>query len=127
MGRQNRREPILIENIEIIDTANKGKSVAKHEGRAIFVQGGVPGDICDITVFKRRKKFWEARIEKIHTYSDRRTEPKCEHFGTCGGCKWQNMKYASQLDFKQNEVLNNLKRIGGIELPPHSEKLVSEN
>ena len=126
MGRQNRREPILIENIEIIDTANKGKSVAKHEGRAIFVQGGVPGDICDITVFKRRKKFWEARIEKIHTYSDRRTEPKCEHFGTCGGCKWQNMKYESQLDFKQNEVLNNLKRIGGIELPRHSEILGSD-
>jgi len=126
MGRQNRREPILIENIEIIDTANKGRSVAKHEGRAIFVQGGVPGDICNITVFKRRKKFWEARIEKIHTFSDRRTEPKCEHFGTCGGCKWQNMKYKSQLDFKQNEVLNNLKRIGGIELPPHSEILGSD-
>ncbi len=127
MGRQKRREPILIENIEIIDTANKGKSVAKHEGRAIFVQGGVPGDICDITVFKRRKKFWEARIDKIHYYSKRRTEPKCEHFGTCGGCKWQNMKYASQLEFKQNEVLNNLQRIGGIELLPHSEILRSEN
>ena len=126
MGRQKRREPILIENIEIIDTANKGKSVAKHDGRAIFVQGGVPGDICDITVFKRRKKFWEARIEKIHTYSNRRTNPKCEHFGTCGGCKWQNMKYESQLEFKQNEVLNNLKRIGGIELPIHSEILGSE-
>ena len=56
MGRQKRREPILIENIEIIDTASKGKSVAKHDGRAIFVQGGVPGDICDIVVFKRRKK-----------------------------------------------------------------------
>ena len=126
MGRQNRREPILIENIEIIDTANKGKSVAKHEGRAIFVQGGVPGDICDIMVFKRRKKFWEARIEKIHSYSDRRTNPKCEHFGTCGGCKWQNMKYESQLEFKQNEVLNNLKRIGGIELPLHSEILESD-
>ena len=126
MGRQKRREPILIENIEIIDTANKGKSVAKHDGRAIFVQGGVPGDICDITVFKRRKKFWEARIEKIHTYSNRRTNPKCEHFGTCGGCKWQNMKYESQLEFKQNEVLNNLKRIGGIELPILSEILGSE-
>jgi len=126
MGRQNRRQPILIENIEIIDTANKGKSVAKHEGRTIFVQGGVPGDICDITVFKRRKKFWEARIEKIHTYSERRTKPKCEHFGTCGGCRWQNMKYESQLDFKQNEVLNNLKRIGGIELPQHAEILGSE-
>ena len=120
MGRQRRREPVLIENIEIIDTANKGKSVAKHEGRAIFVQGGVPGDICDIIVFKKQKKFWEAKIEKIHTYSERRTEPKCEHFGTCGGCKWQNMKYKSQLAFKQNQVLNNLKRIGGIELPKNS-------
>jgi 23S rRNA (uracil1939-C5)-methyltransferase len=126
MGK-NRRQPILIENIKIIDTASKGKSVAKHDGRAIFVQGGVPGDVCDITVFKRRKKYWEARIEKIHTYSEKRTEPKCEHFGTCGGCKWQNMKYESQLSFKQNEVLNNLKRIGGIELPPHSEILASEN
>jgi len=126
MGK-NRRQPILIENIEIIDTASKGKSVAKHDGRAIFVQGGVPGDVCDITVFKRRKKYWEARIEKVHTYSEKRTEPKCEHFGTCGGCKWQNMKYESQLSFKQNEVLNNLKRIGGIDLPPHQEILVSKD
>ena len=127
MGKQNRRKPIFLENVEIIDTASKGKSVAKHDGRAIFVQGGVPGDVCDITVFKRRKKYWEARIKKIHAYSEKRTEPKCEHFGTCGGCKWQNMKYESQLSFKQNEVLNNLKRIGGIELPPHSEILASEN
>lgn len=126
MGK-NRRQPILIENIEIIDTASKGKSVAKHDGRAIFVQGGVPGDICDITVLKRRKKYWEARIEKIHTYSEKRTEPKCEHFGTCGGCKWQNMKYESQLSFKQNEVLNNLKRIGGIDLPLHQEIIGSKN
>jgi len=126
MGK-NRRQPILIENIEIIDTASKGKSVAKHDGRAIFVQGGVPGDICDITVLKRRKKYWEARIEKIHTYSKKRTEPKCEHFGTCGGCKWQNMKYESQLSFKQNEVLNNLKRIGGIDLPRHQEIIGSKN
>jgi len=126
MGK-NRRKPILIENIEIIDTASKGKSVAKYDGRAIFVQGGVPGDICDITVFKRRKKYWEARIEKIHSYSEKRTEPKCEHFGTCGGCKWQNMKYESQLSFKQNEVLNNLKRIGGIDLPNHQEIIGSKN
>ena len=126
MGK-NRRQQILIENIEIIDTASKGKSVARHNGRAIFVKGGVPGDICDITVFKRRKKYWEARIKKIHTYSEKRTEPKCEHFGTCGGCKWQNMKYESQLSFKQNEVLNNLKRIGGIDLPLHQEIIGSEN
>ena len=127
MGKRNRKEPLLIKNIEIIDTASKGKSIAKHEGRAIFVEAGVPGDICDITVFKRRRKFWQARIEKIHTYSNKRTEPKCEHFGVCGGCKWQNMKYESQLDFKQKEVLNNLKRIGGIELPKHSEIIGSEH
>ena len=127
MRKQNRRKPLFLENIEIIDTANKGKSVAKHDDRVIFVQGGVPGDICDITVFKRKKKFWEARIEKIHTLSVRRSEPKCEHFGTCGGCKWQNMNYTSQLEFKQNEVLNNLKRIGGIELPKHEEIIGSEN
>ena len=127
MGKQNRRKPIFLENIEIIDTANKGKSVAKHEGRAIFVHGGVPGDVCDIKVFKRRKKFWEARIEKIHKYSNRRTKPKCEHFGTCGGCKWQNMQYSSQLEFKQNEVINNLKRIGGIELPINEKILASKN
>ena len=127
MRKQNRRKPLFLENIEIIDTANKGKSVAKYDSRVIFVQGGVPGDICDITVFKRRKKFWEARIEKIHTLSVRRAEPKCEHFGTCGGCKWQNMNYTSQLEFKQNEVLNNLKRIGGIELPKHEEIIGSEN
>ena len=127
MEKQKRRNSILLKNIKIIDTASKGKSVAKHDGRAIFVQQGVPGDICDITVFKKRKKFWEARIDKVHTYSDRRTEPRCEHFGVCGGCKWQNMKYESQLEFKQNEVLNNLKRIGGIEIPKHSAIIASEN
>ena len=126
MEKQNKSKQVLIENIEIIDTATKGKSVAKQDGRAIFVQGGVPGDICDIRVFKKQKKFWEARLEKIHTYSDKRTAPKCEHFGVCGGCKWQNMKYSSQLEFKQNEVLNNLKRIGGIDFPKHSEIIGSE-
>lgn len=127
MKKQRRRQPISIKNIEIIDTANKGKSIAKHNGRAIFIQDGVPGDICDITVFKKRKKFWQARIDKIHNYSERRTEPKCEHFGVCGGCKWQNMKYDSQLYFKQNEVLNNLKRIGGIKLPKYSQIIGSNN
>jgi len=127
MGRQNRKKPISLKNIEIIDTADKGKSVAKHDGMVIFLEGGVPGDICDITVLKRRKKFWKARIEKIHTYSARRTKPKCEHFGTCGGCKWQNMKYQSQLDFKQTQILNNLKKIGGIELSPNQDILGSEN
>ena len=126
MKKQNRRVQMLIEKIKIIDTANKGKSVAKHKDVAIFIDGGVPGDICDIIVFKKRKKLWQARIDKIHKYSDKRTNAKCEHFGECGGCKWQNMQYKYQLDFKQKEVLNNLKRIGGIELPIHSEIIGSK-
>jgi len=126
MGRSKRREPIFIKNIEIIDTANKGKSFARHDGRAIFVDKGVPGDICDIKVFKRRRKFWQASIEKIHILSKKRTEPKCSHFGTCGGCKWQNMKYSSQLEFKENEVINNLKRIGGITIPKNQEIICSK-
>ena len=127
MQKQKIKKELLIKNIEVIDTANKGRSVAKYEGRTIFINGGVPGDICDIIVFKKKKKFWEARIKKIHTYSEKRTEPKCEHFGICGGCKWQNMKYKYQLEFKQNEVINNLKRIGGIELPNYSNIIESKD
>ena len=126
MPRKNRRKPIEIENIEIIDTASKGKSVAKHDGRVIFIKGGVPGDICNIKVFKRRKKFWEAEINNIIKESPFRREPKCEHFGVCGGCKWQNMKYKNQLDFKQNEVLNNLTRIGGITISKYNKIIASE-
>ena len=127
MGNRKRKAPIIINNIEIIDTAYKGKAITKHEGRVIFVEGGVPGDICDIQIFKRKKKYWEAQIKKTHTYSKIRTEPKCEHFGVCGGCKWQNMKYKSQLDFKQNEVINNLTKIGGIKNPKKSKIIGSKN
>ena len=126
MSRKNRRKPISIENIEILNTASKGKSVAKHNGRVIFVKGGVPGDICDITVFKRRKKFWEAKIEKIIKKSKYRIKPKCAHFGTCGGCKWQNMHYEAQLEFKQNQVLDNFSKIGGVTIEKFNDILGSD-
>ena len=126
MSRKNRRKPISIENIEILNTASKGKSVAKHNGRVIFVKGGVPGDICDITVFKRRKKFWEAKIEKIIKKSRYRIKPKCTHFGTCGGCKWQNMNYEAQLEFKQNQVLDNFSKIGGVTVEKFNDILGSD-
>ena len=127
MGNRKRKAPIIINNIEIIDTASKGKAIAKHEGRVIFVEGGVPGDICDIQLVKRKKKYWQAQIIKTHTHSKIRTEPKCEHFGVCGGCKWQNMKYKSQLDFKQNEVINNLRKIGGIKIQKNPKIIASKN
>ena len=115
MGRK-KKKPFLLKEILITDTAFKGKSVAKYDGNVIFINGGVPGDLCDITVYKKKRKYWEARIEKIINYSEKRDKPKCEHFGVCGGCKWQNMNYKSQLQFKQKEVQNNLIKIGGINL-----------
>ena len=120
---KRKKNPIINEKIEIIDTANKGKAIAKHDDRVIIVDNGVPGDICDISVYKRRRKYWQAEIKKIHKYSQYRVTPKCEHFGICGGCKWQNMQYNSQLKFKEKEVLNNLKRIGKIDTTNH-EKII---
>jgi len=108
----------LFDNIEVIDTAAKGKSVAKApDGRVIFLSNTVPGDIVDIQTGRKRKSYFEGKAVKFHKFSDKRTEPECDYFGVCGGCKWQNMKYDQQLAYKQKEVTNNLVRIGHLELP----------
>ena len=108
----------LFENIEVIDTAAKGKSVAKApDGRVIFLSNAVPGDVVDIQTGRKRKSYFEGKAIKFHKYSDKREQPVCEYFGTCGGCKWQNLKYEEQLAYKQKEVTNNLIRIGHLELP----------
>ncbi len=108
----------LFENLEIIDVAAKGKAVAKApDGRVIFIPSAVPGDIVDIQTGRKRKSFYEGKVVKFHKLSDKRTEPICDYFGVCGGCKWQNMKYEEQLFYKQKEVTNNLIRIGHLELP----------
>lgn len=102
--------------LEIIDTAAKGKTLAKTvEGIPIFLSEGVPGDIVDIETFRKRKGYYEGRIVDYHKKSTLRTTPECSHFGTCGGCKWQHMTYAAQLQFKEKEVTQNIRRIGGIE------------
>ena len=108
----------LFEGVKVIDTASKGKTVAKtDQGAIIFLNSGVPGDVVDISTYKKRKGFYEGNIVKFHTLSEHRTEPVCQHFGVCGGCKWQHMKYDAQLIFKQKEVAENLKRIGKLDLP----------
>ncbi len=116
MSRKNRKQ--LFTNIEVIDAGAKGKAVAKApDGRVIFLNNAVPGDVVDIQTFKKRKAFYEGKAVAFHSLSDKRTEPKCEHFGTCGGCKWQHMDYKHQLHYKQSEVENNLRRLGNLELP----------
>ena len=117
MGRRNTNR-IVLENLEIIDAGAKGKSIAKAEdGRVVFVNNAVPGDIATIQTTKKRKAYFEGTAISFSKYSDKRVEPACDHFGTCGGCKWQFMGYDHQLFYKQKEVENNLRRIGKVELP----------
>lgn len=118
MPRKNKKQSLLFENIEVTDAGAKGKSIAKApDGRIIFLSNAIPGDVVDIKTLKKKKSFFEGTVTKFHKLSDKRTLPVCEHFGVCGGCKWQNMSYKSQLYYKQKEVENNLLRIGKVELP----------
>lgn len=113
-----KKKPETFEKLTIVDAGAKGKAVAKApDGRVVFVTNAVPGDVVDVQTFKKRRAFYEGTAIKIHHLSDKRTAPVCEHFGSCGGCKWQHMGYEHQLHFKQREVENNLRRIGGVELP----------
>ncbi len=117
MSRRKARKQVF-ENVEVVDAGAKGKTIAKApDGRVIFLSNAVPGDIIDVQTFKKRKSYYEGHATTFHKLSDKRTSPKCEHFGTCGGCKWQDMAYEHQLFYKQKEVINNLTRIGHVELP----------
>lgn len=108
----------IFENVEVVDAGAKGKTIAKApDGRVIFLSNAVPGDVVDIQTGKKRKAYFEGKAIKFHKLSERRTEPVCDHFENCGGCKWQHMKYEDQLFFKEKEVTNNLIRIGHVELP----------
>ena len=112
---RRRHKSTVFEQLTIIDTATKGKTVAKTpEGMAIFLSEGVPGDIVDIQTLKKRKGYFEGKILRYHQKSTHRVAAVCDHFGVCGGCKWQHMSYAAQLQFKQKEVDENLQRIGGV-------------
>ena len=106
----------LLENIEIKKIAAEGKSIAYVDEKVLFVPNTVPGDIVDVQVTRKRKSFLEGFIVNVRKYSDIRTEPFCSHFGICGGCKWQNLPYQLQTEFKQQEIIDNLQRIGKVEL-----------
>ena len=109
---------IIIENVTVIDAGAKGKSVAKApDGRVIFISNAVPGDVVDVQTTKKKSAYYEGQAIKYHQLSKQRVMPICKHFGYCGGCKWQNMSYESQLYYKQKEVENNLVRLGRIEIP----------
>ncbi len=106
-----------LDNVYIETMAAEGKCVAKLDGLVVFLKGGAPGDTVEAIVTKIKKTFVEARVTKILKESDKRVQPFCTHFGTCGGCTWQHINYETQLFYKQQQVLDNLERIGGLNLP----------
>jgi len=117
MAKKN-TDKISFDHIKVLDAGAKGVSVAKApDGKVIFIPNVVPGDVVDVQTFKKRKAYYEGKATHFHEFSEHRIDPVCEYFGTCGGCKWQNMNYSQQLFYKQNEVKNHLQRIGKIDLP----------
>src|SRR5947208_14833308 len=118
----------ILENLEITEAVSEGKSLARLEnGMVVFVDGAVPGDVADVRVVWKKPNYLEAQVEKLHKASEHRAVPFCQHFGTCGGCKWQHMDYQMQLFFKQKQVGDVLKRVGKIELPEMLPILPSAN
>ncbi len=116
MARKKKPLPLL-ENITITDVAAEGKAIAKVDNLVVFVPYAVPGDVVDLQVRRKKHSYAEAEVVKLHTPSPLRTEPFCKHFGVCGGCKWQCLPYEEQLRFKQKQIVDNLTRIGKVELP----------
>ncbi len=108
----------ILENIFVENMAAEGKCISRLEGRVIFIEGAVPGDIVDVSLTRIKTSFLEGKAVAIKKLSDKRAEPFCEHFGLCGGCKWQNVQYTEQLAYKQQQVIDNLERLGGLTLPP---------
>ena len=122
-----RKKPKILEQVEIEGLAEDGKCIAHHDGMAVFVSDVAPGDVVDVLAYKARKNFLQGRPTTFHHLSEVRVEPVCDHFGTCGGCKWQHVSYEAQLHHKQQIVSDNLLRIGKIELPEINRIIGSEN
>lgn len=113
---KSRNRNLVLQNIKLTSAGAKGVAVGKtEEGKTVLVTGAVPGDVVNARVKKSKSKYFEAEAVEILEKSPFRVEPKCIHFGVCGGCKWQNLSYQKQLEYKQDEVYNHIKRIGGVE------------
>lgn len=125
MARKKKELPLL-EKVTITDVAAEGKALAKVNDLVIFVPYVVPGDVVDLQIKRKKNHYAEAVAVKFHEYSSERAEPFCQHYGVCGGCKWQCLSYENQIKYKQKQVFDNLTRIGKVELPEFMPILGSE-
>lgn len=111
------KKNFVLENLEVVDISTEGKAIAKNDGLVVFIDGAVPGDVVDVMVHRKKNSFAEGTVHKTNKLSADRVQPLCEHFGTCGGCKWQNLNYKTQLEFKQKYVYDAFTRIGKLDFP----------
>jgi 23S rRNA (uracil1939-C5)-methyltransferase len=120
LRKKKKKQPFLIEKIRIEGVAAEGKCLARHDGKVVFFAGSAvaPGDVVDAEVYKQKHNYLEARPVHFHEYAQQRQAPFCSHFGVCGGCKWQHLPYEVQLAYKQQQVIDNLTKIGKLDLPP---------
>lgn len=125
MGK--RKELPLLGDVTITDIGSEGNAVARVGNMVVFVPMLIPGDVADIKIIRKRKKYMEGVPVKFHQYSSLRQDPACEHFGTCGGCKWQHLPYKYQLQYKEKQVTDNLTRIGRLEIGETRPIIGSEN
>ncbi|HMK17256.1 MAG TPA: 23S rRNA (uracil(1939)-C(5))-methyltransferase RlmD [Chitinophagaceae bacterium] len=114
---RRKKKNIVLERVLVEDYAAEGKSIARVDGKVVFIERVVPGDVVDVKLGKSKKDWAEGYPLQFHSFSKERTEPFCQHFGVCGGCQWQMLPYDKQLFYKRQQVEDNLKRIGKIELP----------
>ena len=123
---RRKKKNIVLERVLVEDYAAEGKCIARVDGKVIFIERVVPGDVVDIKLYKSKKDWAEGYPLQFHSFSKERVEPFCQHFGVCGGCQWQMLPYEKQLFYKRQQVEDNLKRIGKIELPEISPVLGAE-
>jgi len=112
-----KRKNVILEKVIVDDYAAEGRSLAKVDGKVVFIESTVPGDVVDVKLFKNKKDWAEGYPVQFHEYSKERVKPFCSHFGVCGGCQWQMLPYQKQLEYKQRQVEDNLRRIGKVALP----------
>jgi 23S rRNA (uracil1939-C5)-methyltransferase len=127
MKLRKTKQKQLIEQVLITDAAAEGNAIAKVDEMVIFVPFVVPGDVVDLEIYRKKKSFAQAKAVKIHKYSEKRVEQKCPHFTQCGGCKWQTLEYSEQVKYKQQQVRDNLERIGKVDCSNMQSILPSEN
>jgi len=116
----------VLEKVRIENIGAEGKSLARVDNMVVFVKHAVPGDVVDLQVTRKKGRYMEARVAAYHSYSQQRTDPFCEHFGVCGGCRWQHLPYDRQLYYKQQQVVDAFRHIAGVEIPETMPILASD-